>query len=442
MTVVVLPTAYPNVYNEHAAIFVQDHVKALAQNKNLKLHVVGAIPISLKDVCKTRTFSFGFTQSSRHGVATTLILFPAIPKLRRLNNFIRTLLNKKLLKKYTKVQGTPDIIHVHNVVAAEAALWYQKTYATPYYITEHSSAFGRGLLTAHELRSYERLYHHAECNIAVSQKLADDLHRITSENFRYIPNVTHTDFFKPAAHRTPSNTFTFVHIANLNDNKNQALLVEAFCKFAAIHADARLRIVGEGPNYNMLQEKIQTLHMQHQITLYGFATRDDVRMHLQQSDAFVLSSNYETFGVVVIEAMSCGLPILSTKCGGPESIIVNDRLGILVDNTLEALFEGMQKMVQTDYNTDDIRDYAVKNFSEKIIGEQFVSLYTKMASRTPKVASFVFNPFTHDSRVLKEALTLHHAHYDVTVVAHGNKGLQRHETCRGIHITRLAYLDR
>jgi glycosyltransferase involved in cell wall biosynthesis len=99
---------------------------------------------------------------------------------------------------------------------------------------------------------------------------------------------------------------------------------------------------------------------------------------LQHSDAFVLSSNYETFGVVLVEAMSCGLPVVSTKCGGPESIIVNENLGLLVEPTAKALAEGMQKMVQTHYDNTVIRNFAIENFSEKVISEKLIDIYKKI----------------------------------------------------------------
>lgn len=442
--IIILPTAYPNPYNSYTSIFVQDQVTALKRyhDNTLDMEVVGAIPISLKDVLRTKWFSFGLQRSVHHGIRVTLFLFPAIPKLRHVNNVIRYLLNKKLLKYYTKERGTPDLIHVHNVVAAEAALWYRQRYHVPYCITEHSSAFGRHLLTPYELSIYQTLYRHATYNIAVSQKLSHDLHHLSSKVFKYIPNVIHTDFFLPPTHRTPSSTFTFINVAYLNDNKNHLLLIEAFAALCATHTAIHLHIVGSGSLYNRLQEKIRELQMHEQITLHGFATRDTVLDLLQHADAFVLSSHYETFGVAIIEAMSCGLPVISTKCGGPESIIINDTLGILVDNRHEALVDGMQTIIQTEYNSDVIRDHVIKNFSEKIIGEKLVSLYHKTTRKTAQIASFVFNPFTHDSRVLKEALTLHEANYDVTVVAHGDKGLKTNDIFHGIHITRLAYLDR
>jgi len=123
--------------------------------------------------------------------------------------------------------------------------------------------------------------------------------------------------------------------------------------------------------------------MQEQIKLLGFAPRKQVLEELQKSDAFILSSKYETFGVVVIEAMSCGLPAIATKCGGPESIIENSELGLLVENDdLEELSNAMKDMYENraDYNSNKIRTYVVNNFSEKAVASKLINIYEKVTN--------------------------------------------------------------
>jgi glycosyltransferase involved in cell wall biosynthesis len=113
--------------------------------------------------------------------------------------------------------------------------------------------------------------------------------------------------------------------------------------------------------------------MNEQIELFGSATREEVKDLLCQSDCFVLSSKVETFGVVLIEAMSCGLPVLSTKCGGPESIITNDDLGILCNQ--EELSEKMKNISQETFSGDTIRKYVVDSFSNSSLSQQLKIIY-------------------------------------------------------------------
>ena len=123
--------------------------------------------------------------------------------------------------------------------------------------------------------------------------------------------------------------------------------------------------------------------MSKQIFLNGYANRYDVLKFLQQSKYFVSTSKVETFGVVLIEAMSCGLPVLSTKSGGPESIIKNSMLGILCD--LNDLEKEMLKIVKSNYNSDYIRKYIVDNFSEKIISKKLIQFILKSLINGKKI---------------------------------------------------------
>jgi glycosyltransferase involved in cell wall biosynthesis len=80
--------------------------------------------------------------------------------------------------------------------------------------------------------------------------------------------------------------------------------------------------------------------------------------------------------------MSCGLPVISTKCGGPESIIINKKLGILVNNNnLEELATGMYTLYKNKYDSDYIRKYCVENFSEEVISQKLKKVYQEVIKK-------------------------------------------------------------
>ncbi len=373
INILILPTSYPNIYNKNASIFVEDQAVALSKHKNLHVSVVGAVPVSLKEIWKKRLFKFGVFQYQKNKVNIELFLFPSIPKLRRVNNFIRYLLNKWLLKK--NMQNKIDIVHVHNSAAGEAAFWLKEKFNIPYCITEHSSAYARNLLTLHEIKIYKNIYKNSIYNVAVSKNFCTLLNEMFHTSFIYIPNIVNTNFFTPSKN-IHHEKFNFINIANLNRNKNQLLLLQAFSKTFSNNKNVHLFILGDGPEYKNLKVEIEKLNMQNQITLYGFATRDEVLQKLRQSDAFVLSSKYETFGVVLIEAMSCGLPVISTKCGGPESIINDHKLGLLVEkNNIQNLSKAMSTMYTTKYDKTYIRSYSIKEFSENTVISKLNTIY-------------------------------------------------------------------
>lgn len=375
MYIVILPTSYPNVYNQNSSIFIQDQVEALIKDGQ-NISVIGAIPISFKEILKKKFLKFGTFKYEKNGVNVNLFLFPSIPKLKFFNQFIRIQINKYLLKKYF-LTNFIDLIHIHNSKAGEAALWMKKKFNVPYLITEHSSGYARNLISKKEIKSYREIYESASYRIAVSKKFCEILEKIFNVQFNYIPNIVNTDYFLSIEKKTTKN-FKFINIANLYENKNQILLIRAFAKSFYENKNIKLLILGGGPEYNNLKSEIKKLNMENQIKLYGFVKREKVLNELQKSDVFILSSKYETFGVVVIEAMSCGLPVIATKCGGPESIIENGNLGVLVENDkFEELSKAMKDIYKCKYkySKNIIRNYILENFSEKIITNKLIKIY-------------------------------------------------------------------
>lgn len=200
--------------------------------------------------------------------------------------------------------------------------------------------------------------------------------------FNYIPNVVNTEYFLPKKDSS-NKDFKFINIGYLDKKKNQILLIRAFAKVFSENKNVKLSILGSGPEQKNLQSEINALNMNDQIKLFGFTPRKQVLEELQQSDVFVLSSKYETFGVVLIEAMSCGLPVIATKCGGPESIVENKELGVLVENDdIGELSNAMKGIYENrdSYNSDKIRDHVVDNFSEKAVSDKLINIYRKICN--------------------------------------------------------------
>ena len=131
--------------------------------------------------------------------------------------------------------------------------------------------------------------------------------------------------------------------------------------------ELKLILGGDGPEKENLLKLAQTLNVEDAVTFTGALSRENVQLFMAESACFVLSSHVETFGVVVIEALSQGIPVIATKCGGPESIIVPGD-GILVEvANVNALAQAMNEVVENTklYDPDSIRQRCLERFSEK-----------------------------------------------------------------------------
>jgi glycosyltransferase involved in cell wall biosynthesis len=116
--------------------------------------------------------------------------------------------------------------------------------------------------------------------------------------------------------------------------------------------------------------------------------RDVLPQVVNEHDIVVVASLYEAFGMTMLEAMSCGKPIVATRCGGPDEV-VNEDIGILVSPCdASALADGIRRVI-TDYSQYDptrIRGYVLRDYDYRIVKSRFSALYEKLLSEKKKCA--------------------------------------------------------
>jgi len=130
-----------------------------------------------------------------------------------------------------------------------------------------------------------------------------------------------------------SNNFNFISAGRLDGGKNHELLIRAFSKIA--DKSSHLYILGEGDLKKHLEHLIKNLHLEERVFLLGFDANP--YKYFAKADAFVFSSNYEGFPVVLIEALTCGLPVISTDCkSGPRELLSpKSDVGMQLEETME-----------------------------------------------------------------------------------------------------------
>jgi L-malate glycosyltransferase len=129
---------------------------------------------------------------------------------------------------------------------------------------------------------------------------------------------------------------------------------------------------------NQLKALAIELGLENKVLFYGHANKDEIAELLYNSDLLVLSSKYETFGVVIIEAFSAGIPVVSTACGGPESIIIDKRLGEICSIDEESMSNSIQKVLMQNYDSDFIRNFAAKHFSAQALKHNLLKIYNNI----------------------------------------------------------------
>jgi len=147
------------------------------------------------------------------------------------------------------------------------------------------------------------------------------------------------------------------------------------------HIDFILHIGGDGFYLNKFKELAKELGVYSKCKFYGEISAAEITRFYSSLDVFVLASRDETFGVVIIEAMSCGLPVIATRCGGPQEIITGET-GILVDvENPEDLARAIVNVSENLklYNPGYIREYALARYGQKTFRESINGLYKEVS---------------------------------------------------------------
>lgn len=355
-----------------AAIFQADQAIALSQYANVEVTILSVGRIPFKRILKKNNYPLfdrmkGFSVY-RHYIHS---FFPTrwLPKTYLKAQFVR--LGQKLFLRYIKEYGKPDIIHAHNVFyAGVLAKTISDEFNIPYVVTEHSSAYARLSINRKQKKWLRAVYAKANNFFAVSasfSKLLQNNYLPDGSECKVIPNVLGAELLghtgKPIQSKR-TDVFHFLNVAFTQPNKNQQLLLKAFAKKFKGNNKVCLNIIGSGSCLGNLKYEAKFLGIEQQVVFYGTLPHNKVIEQMQKSDCFVLSSQVETFGVVVIEAHAVGLPVISTRSGGPESII-DESNGILVpNNDSEAFAEAMQYVYNNAkrYSAEQIRNDCIRKY--------------------------------------------------------------------------------
>jgi glycosyltransferase involved in cell wall biosynthesis len=375
MHVLLISTGYPTSYQPLNGIFYYDQAKAIAKVGN-KVGFLAFVPTSLKDFVSKGWKNYGKFEKEEDGVRSKGFIYLQIPKYFS-QQFNKTLaLGKKYFEDYIAKEGKPDIIHLHGFEGGKLAIWIQEKYGIPFVITEHSSRFLNNSLTPKHIEFAKSVFKNAKTRIAVSESFAAKLYELTSVSFIVIPNIVNTDLFQLGSNKK---NFVFLSAGSFDKNKNQQLQILGFAKCAKDFPEAELWIAGDGNEKYFLESLILENKLQSKIKILGWLSREELRNRMKEASCFLISSKYESFGVVAIEAMSSGLPVISTPCGGPSSVIKTGENGIITDGTDNDYSLKMLEMLRdgSRYSSENIRLYAVNNFSEQAISKQLSDVYSQ-----------------------------------------------------------------
>ena len=381
--VLVIPSWYPQSEQDVDGIFFQNQAQAL-QRKGIKTAILAPMFRYLrKETASILTGPYGFAQYRQKGLDIyawrSMYFFPRFPLI-DIDRIRWVRAGLKAFDRYIGENGIPDIIHAHCI---------SQKYGIPYVITEHSSTITRGLVRPHQWQPMKNAAAHASALLAVSHRFAHVLQHQYGTTWQYLPNILGNIFtraFNPPQINRPDKYFTFCTVSHLRRLKGHDVLLSAFARALAKHPNLRLNIGGSGQEETNLKRQARQLGITHAVTFLGALQPEAVLDLMRNSDAFVLASRTETFGVVYIEALSQGLPVIATRCGGAESI-VSDGNGYLVPvDDDDALADALIKMYEhhSDFEPARLRENCLNEFGENAVIGRLIGIFRQAIAEYSK----------------------------------------------------------
>ena len=296
------------------------------------------------------------------------------------------------LRALARTGWRPDVIHAHVFEAGFPAVLLGRHLGCPVVVSEHFTAFQRGLVRGSDRLVARACFRHADLVCPVSEDLRRQLEKVEPRGrYRVIPNVVDTDVFHPAEPSSPraaGSPLRLLNVAALAEKKRHSDLLEALARLRRKGMAAELEIVGDGELRPALESMAERLGLADAVRFLGSRPPHEVADRMRAADVFVLPSRFENLPVVLLEAMACGLPAVATAVGGvPE--VVDDAAGALVTpGDVAALAAGIEAVAARldRFDARALADRARSRSGAEALGATWADVYEEV-SRSPARAA-------------------------------------------------------
>jgi N-acetyl-alpha-D-glucosaminyl L-malate synthase BshA len=299
-----------------------------------------------------------------------------------------------LATKMTEVAETHglDLLHVHYAVPHAVAAYLAKQIMRPRKLPVITTLHGTDITLVGQMPSYHRVTRfsigHSDVVTAVSRWLADETRRVfkTRRKIHVVPNFVDPEVFAPRRNPSlrrslaPKGELLVMHASNMRPVKRVETVVRIF-EGVRRCAPARLLMVGEGPERAVAERLAHERGLSRDVRFMG--SQELIEHLLPLADLFLLPSEQESFGLVALEAMSAGVPVVSTDRGGTPEVIRNGIDGFLHDpDDLPGMISSACALLTTPSLKRRIiasaKERARQQFHPDDVTDQYLALYRSL----------------------------------------------------------------
>ncbi|SEM03488.1 glycosyltransferase [Haloferax larsenii] len=299
---------------------------------------------------------------------------------------------RKVRKKLDDYPLSFDLIHCHmSWTSGYVGARLKDELDIPYLLTVHANRdwFERQLQSDNE--RLETAWSAADRLIRVNRRDRSKLEPY-NDDVVHVPNGYDTDIFERIATGEARNrlgldddTPVVFALGTLKPRKGFQHLMRAMTRVHESDPDARLVIGGQGGMRDELESLASDLGIADRTDLLGYVESETLNGWMNAADVFVLPSYSESFGVVQLEAMACGTPVVATKNGGSEEVVTSEEYGLLVEGpeSHDELADAVVEALHREWDADAIESYA-SEFTWENVCEELADLYVDVLDESQK----------------------------------------------------------
>lgn len=373
MKIVIFSNGYPTQKYLRNGQFAWDQANIISKN-----HKVILMYVDLRSVRRIRKFGFMHELSTidRIGYSFPIGRIPS-----KLRDYIGLKVTKKLLVKLNEFYQY-DIIHSHFLTNGYYLAMNKSFIKSPFIHTEHSSSVNQNNVTKYVLQKMHSTYSKVDELVSVSYSIKDKIKFTTHKDSVIIPNVINFSDFTTLSQGNKK-VFTITSTARFEPGKGHYQLINTFSRFLKKYPNSKLVLIGDGSLKISIIKHLKKIKITDSVTITGIISRNEINKIYLETDCFVLLTKNETFGLAVVEALSVGLPTITTNTGVIGNLIhsnngfivpFNDETEIL--NKLEYLRENIN-----EYDRAKISSEIKNKFSEDKFLTQIEKIYRNVSKK-------------------------------------------------------------
>lgn len=359
---------YPNKSSENSSIFIKRHAQSIKSSNTpitvLAFNIIHSGSLFKKTV-NVFTDEEGLNVHQIYIESKFYKLFYLLLPLHYV--FLKAYINKQILPNFKF-----NIIHSNILFPCGiVGYWLAKKYKCKHIISEHWSKLDKFFKISLYRNYGKKALNKAHCITCVSGILKETIKKYTNNNsIVIIPNVINSSLFYIDNTIQKNKTFTFIAVAHWAPPKNPFYFLEALQKLQSEIINFKLVLIGNGTQITSIKDKKYSYEIEYK----GNLNPDELRIELNKSHIFLHGSDYETFSVVIVEALMCGLPSIVSPVGISGEVINRDN-GFVTNNTVEDWKAKILNCYNTTYDNQLISKQLKGKYDIEVIGRLMSEIY-------------------------------------------------------------------